>query len=110
MHSTVYKFKYIYVPFKCEIKLQKKQSNICCYSFGSKIALYILLFAENKHIQDVKEEMEDFAIGEPPEGHGGQSPGSNEAIKRTSAEMDPNANQSTSNKRARLYAEVTKSD
>ncbi|XP_029983123.1 BEN domain-containing protein 3 isoform X2 [Sphaeramia orbicularis] len=65
-----------------------------------------MLEKEHKHIQDVKEEMEDFAIGEPPEGHGGQSPGSNEATKRTSAEMDPNTNQSTSNKRARLSGEM----
>lgn len=65
------------------------------------------LFAEHKHVQDVKEETEDFAICEPPEGLGGGSPGATEAGKRSSAEMGPDTNQSTSSKRVRVSGEVS---
>lgn len=68
-------------------------------------------FTEHEHVQDVKEEAEDFAICEPPEGEaggaGGGSPGVTEAGKRTSAEMGPDTNQSTSSKRARVSGEVS---
>ena len=65
------------------------------------------LFAEHKHVQDVKEETEDCAICEQPEGNGGGSHGATEAGKRTSAEMCSVTNQSTSRKRARVSGEVT---
>lgn len=56
---------------------------------------------KNKHAQDVKDEMEDFAIGGPPDKHGGECPGSTEATKR-SVEND----QSSSNKRARITGKM----
>lgn len=65
------------------------------------------LFAEHKHVQDVKEESEDFAICEPPEGLRGESPGATEAGKRSSAGMGPYTVQSTSSKRARVSGEVS---
>ena len=65
------------------------------------------VFAEHKHVQDVKEESEDFAICEPPEGLGAGSPGATEAGKRPSAEIGPYTNQSTSSKRARVSGEVS---
>ncbi|XP_039641951.1 BEN domain-containing protein 3 isoform X1 [Perca fluviatilis] len=61
---------------------------------------------EHKHVQDVKEESEDFAICEPPEGLGAGSPGATEAGKRPSAEIGPYTNQSTSSKRARVSGEM----
>ncbi|XP_070698319.1 BEN domain-containing protein 3 [Pempheris klunzingeri] len=65
-----------------------------------------MLEKEHKHVQDVKEEMEDFAICESPEGLGGGSPGATEAGKRPSAEMGPDTNQSTSSKRVRVSGEM----
>ncbi|XP_071378746.1 BEN domain-containing protein 3 [Centroberyx affinis] len=64
-----------------------------------------MLEKEQKHVQDIKEEMEDFAICEPAEGLGG-SPGATEAGKRTSAEMGSDTNQSTSSKRVRVSSET----
>lgn len=66
-----------------------------------------LLFAEQKHVRDVKEEMEDIAIAKSPEGLGGGTPGAVEAGKRSSAKMGPDSNQSTSSKRARVTDEVS---
>lgn len=51
--------------------------------------------------------MEDFAICEPPEELAGGSPGGTEAGKRSSAEMGPHTNQSTSSKRVRISGEVS---
>lgn len=62
--------------------------------------------AEHKHVEDVKEETEEFAICEPPKGLGRGSPGAAEAGKRSSAEMGPDTNQSTSSKRVRVSGEV----
>lgn len=64
-------------------------------------------FAEHKHVQDVKEETEDYAICEQPEGLEGGSDGATEAGKRTSPEMGPDSDQSTSSKRARVSGEVS---
>ncbi|XP_071755073.1 BEN domain-containing protein 3 isoform X1 [Centroberyx gerrardi] len=64
-----------------------------------------MLEKEQKHVQDIKEETEDFAICEPAEGLGG-SPGATEAGKRTSAEMGSDTNQSTSSKRVRVSSET----
>lgn len=64
------------------------------------------LSAECKHVQDVKEETEDYAISKQAEAHGGGSHGETEAGKRTSAEMGSDTDQSTSSKRARLSSEV----
>ncbi|KAM7376641.1 hypothetical protein PAMP_006364 [Pampus punctatissimus] len=61
-----------------------------------------MLEKEHKDVQDVKEEAEDFAICEPPEGGRGGS----EAGKRTSAAMGPDTNQSTSSKKARVSGEM----
>lgn len=65
-----------------------------------------MLEKEHKHVQDVKEETEDFAICEPPQGRGGGSPGTTEASKRSSTEMGPDTDQSTSSKRARVSSEM----
>ncbi|XP_068574184.1 BEN domain-containing protein 3 [Cebidichthys violaceus] len=65
-----------------------------------------MLEKEHKHVQDVKEESEDFVICEPPEGLGGGPPGATEAGKRPSAGVGPYTNQSTSSKRARLSGEM----
>lgn len=68
---------------------------------------YILhYFAEHKHVQDCKEETEDIAISEQPQVHGGGSSGAAEAGKRSSAEMGPDTDQSTSSKRVRVSSEV----
>ncbi|XP_038584131.1 BEN domain-containing protein 3 isoform X1 [Micropterus salmoides] len=61
---------------------------------------------EHKHVEDVKEETEEFAICEPPKGLGRGSPGAAEAGKRSSAEMGPDTNQSTSSKRVRVSGEM----
>ncbi|XP_074516761.1 BEN domain-containing protein 3 [Sebastes fasciatus] len=65
-----------------------------------------MLEKEHKHVQDFKEESEDFAICESPEGLGGGSPGATEAVKRPSAEIGPYTNQSSSSKRARVSGEM----
>lgn len=63
---------------------------------------------EHKHVQEVKEEMEDFAICKPHEGlGGGGGGGSPEAGKRSSAEMDCHTDQSSSSKRVRVSGEVS---
>uniref|UniRef100_A0A3Q0S7D0 BEN domain containing 3 n=1 Tax=Amphilophus citrinellus TaxID=61819 RepID=A0A3Q0S7D0_AMPCI len=62
-------------------------------------------FAEHKHVQECKEETEDIAISEPLQVHGGGSAGAAEAGKRSSAEMGPDTDQSTSSKRARVSSE-----
>lgn len=63
-------------------------------------------FAEHKHVQDYKEETEDIAISEQPQVRGRGSSGAAEAGKRSSAEMGPDADQSTSSKRVRVSSEV----
>ncbi|XP_072221441.1 BEN domain-containing protein 3 [Leuresthes tenuis] len=65
-----------------------------------------MLEKEHKHVQDVKEETEDFAICKPPQGHEGGSAGAAEAGKRSSAQMGPDTNQSTSSKRPRVSSEM----
>ncbi|XP_041827236.1 BEN domain-containing protein 3 [Melanotaenia boesemani] len=65
-----------------------------------------MLEKEHKHVQDVKEETEDFAICEQPQGHQGGTPGATEAGKRLSAEMGTDTHQSTSSKRARVSNEM----
>ncbi|CAJ1074049.1 BEN domain-containing protein 3 isoform X1 [Xyrichtys novacula] len=65
-----------------------------------------MLEKEHKDVQDLKEEMDDFAICKPPEGLRGASPGVTEASKRSSAEMGPNTTQSTSSKRVRVSCEM----
>ncbi|KAM4625046.1 BEN domain-containing protein 3 [Polymixia lowei] len=65
-----------------------------------------MLEKEQNTVQDVKEETEDFAICEPVEGLGGESPGATEAGKRTSAEMGSDTNQSASSKRVRVSGEA----
>lgn len=66
----------------------------------------VALFAEHKHVQDVKEETEDFVICEPSRGDGGGSPEATGAGKRSSAEIDTDTDQSTSSKKARISSEV----
>lgn len=61
-------------------------------------------FAEQKHVQDIKEEMEDIAICEPSDGIDGGP----EAGKRPSAKMGADSKQSTGSKRARVTGEVGK--
>ncbi|XP_053290204.1 BEN domain-containing protein 3 [Pleuronectes platessa] len=61
---------------------------------------------EHKHVQDIKEEAEDYAVCELPEGRGGGSHATSEAGKRTSAEMGPETDLSSSSKRARVSAEM----
>ncbi|XP_059209789.1 BEN domain-containing protein 3 isoform X1 [Centropristis striata] len=65
-----------------------------------------MLEKEHEHVEDVKEESDDFAICEPPAGLRGGSPGATEAGKRPSAEMGSYTNQSTSSKRARVSGEM----
>ncbi|XP_026211372.1 BEN domain-containing protein 3 [Anabas testudineus] len=67
-----------------------------------------MLEKEHKHVQDVKEEMEDIAICKPAEGLGGGTPSAAKAGKRSSAKRDPESNQSTSSKRARVSSEMRK--
>ncbi|KAK2826367.1 hypothetical protein Q5P01_020581 [Channa striata] len=67
-----------------------------------------MLEKEHKHVQDVKEEMEDIAICELPKELGGDTPGEIEAGKRSSAKMGPDANQSISGKRAKVSGEMRK--
>ncbi|KAL3968445.1 chitin synthase [Sarotherodon galilaeus] len=64
------------------------------------------LTLEHKHVQDYKEETEDIAISEQPQVRGGGSSGAAEAGKRSSAEMGPDADQSTSSKRVRVSSEM----
>ncbi|XP_028994750.1 BEN domain-containing protein 3 isoform X2 [Betta splendens] len=61
---------------------------------------------KRKHVQDIKEEMEDIAICEPPDGVEGGTP--TEAGKRPSAKMGADAKQSTGSKRARVSGETRK--
>lgn len=61
-----------------------------------------MLEKEQKDAQDFKEEMDDFAISDPPDGLGGRSPETTEAGKRSSAEIGPNTTQSTSGKRVKV--------
>ncbi|XP_074547357.1 BEN domain-containing protein 3 [Halichoeres trimaculatus] len=65
-----------------------------------------MLEKEHKDAQDFKEEMDDFAICEPPDGLGGRSPEAIEAGKRSSAEISPNTTQSTSGKRVKVSCEM----
>uniref|UniRef100_A0AAZ1Y543 BEN domain-containing protein n=1 Tax=Oreochromis aureus TaxID=47969 RepID=A0AAZ1Y543_OREAU len=65
-----------------------------------------MLEKEHKHVQDYKEETEDIAISEQPQVRGGGSSGAAEAGKRSSAEMGPDADQSTSSKRVRVSSEM----
>ncbi|KAM4542360.1 BEN domain-containing protein 3 [Odontesthes bonariensis] len=65
-----------------------------------------MLEKEHKHVQDVKEETEDFAICKQPQGREGGSPGAAEAGKRSSAQMGPDTNQSGSSKRPRVSSEM----
>ncbi|CAG5866139.1 unnamed protein product [Menidia menidia] len=57
-------------------------------------------------VHDVKEETEDYAICKPPAGHEGGSPVAVETGKRSSAEIVPDTNQSTSSKRPRVSGEM----
>ncbi|KAM3594282.1 uncharacterized protein V6R79_005032 [Siganus canaliculatus] len=65
-----------------------------------------MLEKEHKHVLDVKEEMDDSAIGEPPEGLGGGSPQSFEAGKRPSTDLGPHTNQPNSGKRVRISGDM----
>ncbi|CAI5695477.1 unnamed protein product [Oreochromis niloticus] len=65
-----------------------------------------MLEKEHKHVQDYKEETEDIAISEQPQVRGRGSSGAAEAGKRSSAEMGPDADQSTSSKRVRVSSEM----
>lgn len=65
-----------------------------------------MLEKDHKHGQDVKEEAEDFAICEPPQGCEGGSPEAGGAGKRSSSEIGPDADQSTSSKIARVSVEM----
>lgn len=73
-----------------------------------ELSIEAMLEKEHKHIQDVKEETEDFVICEPPQrrGAGGGSPVGSDVGKRSSAEMDHDADQSTSGKRAKASSEM----
>ncbi|XP_060939182.1 BEN domain-containing protein 3 [Limanda limanda] len=61
---------------------------------------------EHKHVQDIKEEAEDCAVCELPEGRGAGCHATSEAGKRTSAEMGPETDLSSSSKRARVSAQM----
>lgn len=63
---------------------------------------------EHQHIQDVKEEKEDFAVCELAQAREGGSPEASEAIKRSSGEVSSETHQSTTYKRARVCSEVRK--
>ncbi|XP_029972873.1 BEN domain-containing protein 3 [Salarias fasciatus] len=65
-----------------------------------------MLEKDHKHVEEVKEETEDFAICEPPQGCGGGSPEAVGAAKRSSADIGPDADQSTSSKIARVSTEM----
>ena len=65
------------------------------------------IIAEHKHVQDIKEEAVDYAVCDLPEGRGGGSHATSEAGKRTSAEMGPETDLSSSSKRAKVSAEVS---
>lgn len=69
--------------------------------------IVIFFFPEQKDAQDFKEEMDDFAISERPDGLGRRSPEATEAGKRSSAEISPNTAQSTSGKRVKVSCEVS---
>ncbi|KAM9356187.1 BEN domain-containing protein 3 isoform 2-T3 [Pholidichthys leucotaenia] len=55
---------------------------------------------EHRHVQEVKEEMEDFVISEPPHEQAGGFP---KTGKRSSTEIGPNT---AGNKRARICSEI----
>lgn len=89
-------------------EVEKKKCNHMNLHNLNKVNVNLSLSAECKHVQDVKEETEDYAISKQPEAHGGGSPGETEAGKRASADMGSDTDQSTSSKRARLSTEVSK--
>ncbi|XP_061824419.1 BEN domain-containing protein 3 [Nerophis lumbriciformis] len=64
-----------------------------------------MLEKEHKHVKKSKE-TEDFAVCEALGECGGGSPGANEAGKRTSAEMEPDAKQYSTSKRVRIAGEM----
>ncbi|XP_039992847.1 BEN domain-containing protein 3 isoform X2 [Xiphias gladius] len=76
------------------------------FSEHGEVSDEAMLEKEHKHVQEVKEETEDYAICEQPEGLGGGSHGATEGGKRTSREMGPVTDQSTSSKRARVSGEM----
>ncbi|KAJ3612726.1 hypothetical protein NHX12_018984 [Muraenolepis orangiensis] len=65
-----------------------------------------LLGEEQPHVQDLKEETDDFTICEPVEGLGGRPPGPTEPGKRTFTEMGSDLNHPTSHKRLRVSGET----
>ncbi|XP_034531745.1 BEN domain-containing protein 3 isoform X1 [Notolabrus celidotus] len=65
-----------------------------------------MLEKEHKDVKDFKEEMDDFAICDPPDELGGRSPGDSEAGKRSYAELGSNKTQSTSSKRVKVSCEM----
>uniref|UniRef100_A0A3Q2R0B3 BEN domain containing 3 n=2 Tax=Fundulus heteroclitus TaxID=8078 RepID=A0A3Q2R0B3_FUNHE len=77
--------------------------NSCEHGENSSEAM---LEKEHQHVQDVKEEEEDFAVCEPSQAHEGGSSEASEANKRSRAEVSPETRQSTRNKRARVCSEV----
>ncbi|XP_067335974.1 BEN domain-containing protein 3 [Channa argus] len=78
------------------------------FSEDGEVSDNAMLEKEHKHVQDVKEEMEDIAICELPKEFGGDTPGETEAGKRSSAKMGSDANRSTSSKRAKVSDEMRK--
>nr|XP_020477576.1 BEN domain-containing protein 3 [Monopterus albus] len=76
------------------------------FSEHGEVSVDTMLEKEHKHVQDVKEETDEFAICESPEGLDGGCPGATEAGKRSSAKMGCDTNQSTSSKRARVSGEM----
>ncbi|XP_034051283.1 BEN domain-containing protein 3 [Thalassophryne amazonica] len=72
------------------------------FSVHREILDEAMLEKEHRHVQDVKDEQEDFAICNSPEGLAGGCQSVTEPSKRTSAEMDPETHQSTSSKRVRV--------
>lgn len=65
-----------------------------------------MLEKDHKHVQDVKEEAEDFAICKQPPGCADGSPEATRAGKRSSSEIGPDTDQSTSSKIARVSNEM----
>ncbi|XP_061651419.1 BEN domain-containing protein 3 [Phyllopteryx taeniolatus] len=63
-----------------------------------------MLVKEHKHGK--KDKTEDFACCEAPGEHGGGSPGTHEAGKRTSSEMEPDFKQLSSGKRVKVAREM----
>ncbi|RVE56975.1 hypothetical protein OJAV_G00211600 [Oryzias javanicus] len=65
-----------------------------------------MLEKEKNNVQEVKEEMDDFAVCGQSENKEGGTPSAAEVNKRSSAEFNSDTHQSTSSKRARVSSEV----